>query len=150
MIFAPGNCSRVSSLVGAFLDGELSHTDRLLVVRHCDTCPRCGRELEAARTVKIGLNAMPEVETDELVLHRLRSRVAHERHKSWRQVATVGLVATATATAAALVFAGLVAPPVSKPHTTDFAKVDPPLDQVYVGYDPYAPPSRIAPVSLKK
>ena len=148
MIFAPGNCSRINSLVGAFLDGELGHTDRLLVVRHCDTCPRCGRELEAARNIKIGLNAMPEVDCNELVLHRLRSRIADNRKATWRQLATVGLVATATATAAALFFAGFVTPPVSKSHPTDWAKMERSSDQVYVGYDPYAPPSRT--VSLQK
>ena len=150
MIFAPGNCSRVSSLVGAYLDGELAHTDRLLVARHCDTCPRCGSELDAARIIKTGLNSMPEVECNELVLHRLRSRLSDDRRRSWRQVATVSLVATVTATAAAMFLTGMVAPPKTTPPTSDWAKMETSADQVYAGFDSYGPPSRIAPVSLKK
>lgn len=147
MIFAPGNCTRISSLIGAFVDGELAHTDRLLVSRHCDLCPRCHAELEAARVIKVGLNRLPAPPCSDLALNRLRGRIDQERRGTVRQFATIGLVATLTATAAALLVGGyFAAPPTQVKHPearrTDFAS-----DQAYVG-DPYAPASNAYPVSL--
>lgn len=143
----PGNCTRVSALVGAFVDGELGHTDRLLVARHCDACPRCHAELEAARTIKVGLNRLSAPDCSELTLNRLRSRVDQERRGTVRQYATIGLVATLTATAAALLVGGYFAAPVPHSKTPEMARVEFASDQTYVG-DPYAPSSNAYPVSL--
>jgi len=149
MMVAPGNCTRVSALVGAFIDGELGHTDRLLVARHCDHCPRCDAELQAARTIKVGLNQLSAPACSDHLLNRLRANVDHERRTTVRQYATIGLLATVTATAAALIVGGFFAPPAAHPAHPQVARTDFPSEQAYVG-DPYAPASNAYPVSLRQ
>lgn len=136
-------------MVGAFVDGELGHTDRLLVARHCDHCPRCNAELQAARTIKIGLNQLSAPSCSDLMLNHLRAKIDQERRTTVRQYATIGLLATVTATAAALIVGGFFAPPTPHVAHPQAVRSEFPSEQTYVG-DPYAPASNAYPVSLRQ
>lgn len=149
---APGKCERVSGMICSFLDGELGHSDRLLVVRHCGRCPACDRELSSLRAVKRGLTDLGAAVPDDLLLHRLRDRLADDRKRNLRQVVAVGTVAAVAATAAALIVTSLLAPTSAPPQpANEYAQMESSSDQVYVaGMDNYALPNHAAPVSHRR
>lgn len=46
------NCHRISNLLSAYIDGELTGMEMLDIRRHIDQCPTCREELEQVRAVK--------------------------------------------------------------------------------------------------
>lgn len=56
------NCTRIQSMVSAYLDGELHGDDMWLVRDHCSQCADCASELEAMRRVKSAGKRLARVE----------------------------------------------------------------------------------------
>jgi anti-sigma factor RsiW len=69
------NCRQSERLLSAFADQELTGRQMLEVRDHVSRCPDCARELEALRSVKEALAALPAPEPDPGLEGRLKTAV---------------------------------------------------------------------------
>ncbi len=64
------NCRRAVSRLSAYLDGELTGQEMLLVRRHLSSCEACSTELAGIREVKMSLSELtPATPDDEFLGH---------------------------------------------------------------------------------
>lgn len=98
------NCRQIESNLSAYLDGELCGSEMLQLRSHLHTCATCSQELEALRTTRRLIGALPEPEPDDEFCARLMAKVLE--HKSanrsrvpWGHVALVSSLAAACAIA---------------------------------------------------
>jgi anti-sigma factor RsiW len=101
------NCQKVETYLSAYLDGEVTLSERRAVEAHVCECTDCQASLESLSILKSHLGYFPEVEIPEGLEDRLCRAVfdgetsVRERNRTW------GLMATASLTAAAVVFVSL-------------------------------------------
>ena len=69
------SCLRIQPLLSAFLDCEVSPSERALVRTHLSECENCSAELESLNWTKLMIADLPEVEVPEDLHHRLRQAV---------------------------------------------------------------------------
>jgi anti-sigma factor RsiW len=102
--------------LSAFLDDELDDDAALALTRHVTACDRCRCELEALRSTRAALRALPAIQAPVLT-SEVRGL---QRARSWsrRVIAVSGLTAAALALGAAAYVAGgengEVVPPVER------------------------------------
>lgn len=94
--------------ISAYLDGELTSTERGELAQHISKCGRCAAELDALQRVRAAVRALPVLEVPEDVFGQLRddARVVplHRNRGVW-----VG--AAAAVVALVIAVAALVTPP---------------------------------------
>lgn len=90
----PMDCARTRFFLNAYLDGELSESDRLDVASHISRCPRCGLRLESFRRIRALLKDRSPRDCAPI---ELRRRIAQRRGpaRAWRRVWRPVLGATA-------------------------------------------------------
>lgn len=107
------NCTRVASLLSAYLDRELGGESMLEVQQHLRACDRCSVELESLRRVKQILADSTTVEPDKESLQKAREAVFTNRQVAAAKSPAAGVIAMVSALAAATlaVFAAQNTPP---------------------------------------
>lgn len=104
--------------LSAFLDDELEEEEALAVTRHLAGCDRCLAELDALRTLRHTLRALPPVEPPADLYGEVATKLGRVRGRSRRTVrlAAAALTSAAVLGAAALLDTeeepGTVSPPV--------------------------------------
>lgn len=73
------NCKQASPLLSAYLDGELDGRDSIAVRGHVTRCPICEHELEALRSLKRALGALPAAEPPAALESRVRAALAERQ-----------------------------------------------------------------------
>lgn len=54
-------CKKCEKMISAYLAGELSDDDNLMIIEHIKTCPSCKDELTVQSMVSVGLNNLDEI-----------------------------------------------------------------------------------------
>lgn len=104
------NCRRVSNLLSAYLDAELTGSEMLEIRAHLDHCPACRAEHQTLRDTKRLLASLalqaPRAEFEAL----LRTQVRRDKHAPIRWLPLFGVVSRPRpfVAAAALSFAALL------------------------------------------
>ncbi|MBX7257592.1 MAG: zf-HC2 domain-containing protein [Candidatus Hydrogenedentes bacterium] len=84
--------------VSAYLDGELSETERRTFETHVQGCSECEEELQRLRrVVAMSIAYVPPMDLHVRVMSRIRQEDASSRSISWRRYRRVALVAAAVA-----------------------------------------------------
>jgi anti-sigma factor RsiW len=81
------DCRGIVDRLGAYVDGELTGRDRLVVSRHLSDCTSCDAEADALRRLGSALRAAaPVVDASEVrgLAAGVVSRVSAEQEQSWR------------------------------------------------------------------
>ncbi|RYG40670.1 hypothetical protein EON79_22205, partial [bacterium] len=73
------NCKQVQSLLGAYLDREMTGTETLAIRDHLDACALCRTESEDLAQLKSLLGALPDPEPAPDFEARLMQAVRAER-----------------------------------------------------------------------
>jgi anti-sigma factor (TIGR02949 family) len=114
----PMDCARTRFFLNAYLDGELSESDRLDVAAHVARCPRCGLRLESFRRIR---SLLKDRSPRDCAPVELRKRIAQRRGpaRAWRRLwrPVVG------ATALCLLVIPVVADSLTKPTPEDGSSV---------------------------
>lgn len=88
------NCRRVSSLISAYMDGELTGVEMLQIRRHLDDCPACTSQYESLRSTKQLLSRLPYPEPRpglaQALCARLDSIEIPAYQKLWHRIAVYG------------------------------------------------------------
>ncbi|MBX3112215.1 MAG: zf-HC2 domain-containing protein [Fimbriimonadaceae bacterium] len=146
------NCTRVRSLLSAFLDRELGGDQMIEVQQHLRSCTPCSDELESLRRIKQALSASPVVEPSEDLVRRTHAAVFSTRQKRAAKSPVPGLVAMASALVAAFL---AVSAAQNTPHSTAAApeiraaeaRVSP---MVVSGSDPFGGYAPTIPASVRR
>ncbi len=69
------NCRRVSHLISAYVDGELTGVEMLEVRKHLSACSECASEYESLRSTKALLAGLPTAKPREGFSARILSRL---------------------------------------------------------------------------
>lgn len=59
------NCTKVTALLSAYIDGELTGAEMLEIRRHISSCSDCEREMESIKFIKRALSDLPAVQPRE-------------------------------------------------------------------------------------
>jgi len=59
-LFRPGECHRAKHLLSAYVDGEVSTSERQALERHLDRCSSCRQELDSLRATVALLHRVPQ------------------------------------------------------------------------------------------
>ena len=79
------NCQEIAQRLSAFLDGELSDSERLLVRQHLDTCGPCAAEYRNLAFVWDRLGELPRAEPRTHLWPRIEGRLDRQTDaKRWR------------------------------------------------------------------
>ena len=122
------DCARTRFFLNAYLDGELSESDRLDVAGHLARCERCSLRLESFRRIR---SLLKDRTPRDCAPIELRKRIAQRRgparawHRVWRPV--VG------ATALCLLVIPVVADSLTKPAPGAGMLAEPPVERVVRG-----------------
>ncbi len=101
------NCQKVETYLSAYLDGEVTLSERRAIESHVQQCRECRESVKSLSILKSHLEQLPEVEIPEGLEDRLCRAVfdgetsVQERNRTW------GLMARASLAAAAVVFVSL-------------------------------------------
>jgi anti-sigma factor (TIGR02949 family) len=81
----PMDCARTRFFLNAYLDGELSESDRLDVASHIGRCARCALRLESFRRIR---TLLKDRSPRECAPVELRKRIAQRRGpaRAWRRI----------------------------------------------------------------
>lgn len=146
------NCTRVKSLLSAYLDRELGGEQMIEVQQHLRACTSCSVELESLRRIKQILASTPLVEPNAELLKRTHEAVFATRQKRAAKSPVPGLVAMASALLAAFL---AVSAAQNTPHSTAVApemraaeaRVSP---MVVSGSDPFGGYAPTIPASVRR
>ncbi|MBS1709749.1 MAG: zf-HC2 domain-containing protein [Armatimonadetes bacterium] len=146
------NCTRAKSLLSAYLDRELAGEQMLDVQQHLRECTPCAVEFESLRRVKQMLSQTPVVEPDADLLRRTQEAVFTSKPAKLTKSPAAGLVAMASALAAAVL---AVTAAQNTPHSPAAvpalrqveAKVSP---MVVSGSDPLGGYAPVIPASVRR
>jgi anti-sigma factor RsiW len=73
------NCHRVTNLMSAFVDGELTGTEMLAIRRHISDCPDCAAEYESLKMTKLALarlrTVVPREDFAASIIRRLDEQI---------------------------------------------------------------------------
>ena len=94
-------------LLSAYADGELTEAERATVDAHLESCPTCGRELEATRRAKEWVSGLPEVQTPFGFFERMLLDPSGPRRRRDRWVIRAGAVSLAATASIWLAVVGL-------------------------------------------
>jgi anti-sigma factor RsiW len=70
------DCEKIRVDIGAYLDGELSDSERSAVETHIASCGGCAKELEELRTLKNRVSGLPRIKAPADFLARVKQAVA--------------------------------------------------------------------------
>ncbi len=76
------NCQRIQSLLSAYIDGELTGEEMIVIRRHVSSCEFCGEELYSLQVVKRLLGSLQSVDADDQWSSNVTT-VAFTGNKSW-------------------------------------------------------------------
>lgn len=102
------NCKSVQTYLSAYLDGELSGQECLLVRDHLSSCPDCRCEEQQYRSLKQMLRGLPTYDPsqgfeDRLVSHVMAKSQPNRSGWNWNWRMASGLAAAAALAAFALI-----------------------------------------------
>ena len=80
------NCSKIQNLLSAYMDGELTGEEQLLIRRHLGECEACAEEHESLLTTKRMIACLsirqPSENLEHLILGALAEEDAHSKRRS--------------------------------------------------------------------
>ena len=144
------NCRRVSSLISAYIDGELTGLEMLEMRRHFDGCRSCKLQYESLRYTKQILSrlsyAEPRAGLAEQICARLDSVKAPGYQKLWNRMLTYGRARLTPVAVGCAALGTVLAVLVSYPTTKEPEVVALPRPAMYASALPL-PPATTAPLS---
>ncbi len=108
------NCKKISELLTAYLDGEVTPKERVYIEAHLPSCPQCRTELEALSATRENLHGVFKAVTDEVnpspgAWEKIRTQLetGGKRSGFWSSF-TLGRVVTASVAIVILVIAVII------------------------------------------
>jgi len=114
-------CDRVQELLASYTENDLSPEDRVLVERHCASCPECAGLLAALKRADAALASFPELEPGAALLVKL-ARIPETRQRRPAVLAFFLKPSLQPVFAAATVFLTLVSLYMFNPNKKAFDK----------------------------
>jgi len=75
------NCNSIRSTLWDFAAGTLGESERLMVAMHLDECRECKLHCSEVRSLRTGLNGLPQMNVPSLLGTRLRVIASRERSR---------------------------------------------------------------------
>jgi anti-sigma factor RsiW len=117
------NCSQVQKRLSAYIDGEITEKERILISKHLGSCPSCTEELNAIKALGTVMNDLDHITVPAYFRAHVKQRIKDQGSRPLPIIEIIRRAVFPVTTTAALIISILIGNFIGKTLYRDVAEI---------------------------